>query len=140
MLRSEARAATVTERGGAALVTRDRPARVTDAVARAALAGAPAATVVVGTLDGMVVGYMLARAKDAEGSGRFAELLELWVTPEARKLGVGEAMMGVLTGWARETGCVELDATALPGDRDTKNFFEIHGLVARQIVVSRSLS
>lgn len=93
----------------------------------------------VGTLDDMVVGYMLARARDAEGSHRFAELLELWVTPEARKLGVGEAMMGVLVGWASDAGCVELDATALPGDRDTKNFFEIHGLVARQIVVSRRL-
>jgi hypothetical protein len=29
---------------------------------------------------------------------------------------------------------------ALPGDRDTKNFFESHGLVARAISVSRHLN
>ncbi len=139
-LRDEARAATLTARGGAALWGRDRPADVTDHVLSAALAGARGACAIVGTLDGMGVGYLLARTTDTEGSGRVAEILELWVTPGARGIGVGEAMMEELTAWARAEGCGELDAVALPGDRDTKNFFESHGLVARAISVSRHLN
>lgn len=127
-------------RGGAALIGRDHPSGRTDAILDAALSGARGSVAVVGTLDEMAVGYMLAEAIDTEGSGRVASLIGLWVTPDARKLGVGEAMMGVLVDWARSEGCGELDAEALPGDRDTKNFYEIHGLVAREIKVSRRLS
>jgi len=48
-------------------------------------------------------------------------------------------MMVTLEEWARERSLVGLDAVALPGDRDTKNFFETFGLVARAIQVHRSL-
>ena len=37
-------------------------------------------------------------------------------------------------------GCFGVDSLALPGDRHTKNFFESFGLVARAIIVHRSLS
>ena len=40
--------------------------------------------------------------------------------------------------WARATGCIGIESMALPGDRDTKNFFEAAGLIARAIVVHRS--
>ena len=39
----------------------------------------------------------------------------------------------------RERSLVGLDAVALPGDRDTQNFVETFGLVARAIQVHRSL-
>jgi len=139
VLRREARAATISARGGAALWGRDRPATRVDAVLDLALSDAPEALAVVGTIDDQSVGYLVARTDDTEGSGRVAVLEELWVTPEARGIGVGEAMMGVLTDWARARRCGALDAIALPGDRDTKNFFESHGLVARAISVSRRL-
>lgn len=136
-LRAEARRLTADVRGGAALLGRDHPSGAVDRVVDAALLGeSSAAVAVIGTLDEIPVGYMLADTVHAEGSGRVARLIGLWVTPDARKLGVGEAMMVELTGWARAAGCVELDAEALPGDRDTKNFYELHGLVARQIRVS----
>ena len=64
---------------------------------------------------------------------------ELFVEPEARGVGVGEAMMDLLVAWCVERGCVGIDAVALPGDRDTKNFFETFGLKARAIVVHRPL-
>ncbi|HET8929691.1 MAG TPA: GNAT family N-acetyltransferase [Acidimicrobiales bacterium] len=138
-LRVEARAATREVRGGAALWGRDRPASVTEPVLAAALAGAADSCVLLGTLDGMGAGYLLARALDTDGSGRVAEVVELWVTPQARGIGVGEALMEELIDWANELDCGEVDALALPGDRDTKNFFESHGLVARAISVSRRL-
>ncbi len=140
-LREEARRVTEGERGGPALLGRDHPRAAIDRVVEAALTGESAAVVVViGTLDEVPVGYMLADTVHARGTGRVARLLGLWVTPEARQMGVGEAMMGELLAWARAADCVELDAEALPGDRDTKNFFETHGLVARQIRVSRPIA
>lgn len=139
-LREEARRQTAEKRGGPALLGRDHPGEAVDRVVEAALLGeSPAVVGVMGTLDEMPVGYMLADTVHAGGTGRVARLLGLWVTPSARSMGVGEAMMGELLAWARAAGCVELDAEALPGDRDTKNFFETSGLVARQIKVSRRL-
>ena len=41
--------------------------------------------------------------------------------------------------WCRSQGCIGVDSLALPGNRETKNFFESFGLVARAIVVHRSL-
>ena len=49
------------------------------------------------------------------------------------------AMMEALVAWCRAQGCFGVDSIALPGDRHTKNFFESFGLVARAIVVHRSL-
>jgi hypothetical protein len=54
-------------------------------------------------------------------------------------VGVGEAVMDHLVAWCRAQGCFGVDSLALPGDRQTKNFFESFGLVARAIVVHRPL-
>ena len=40
---------------------------------------------------------------------------------------------------AIEHGAVGIDSFALPGDRETKNFFETQGMVARLIHVYRPL-
>ena len=47
--------------------------------------------------------------------------------------------MDLLVERARAADAVGIDALALPGDRETKNFFETFGLKARAIVVHRSL-
>jgi hypothetical protein len=48
-------------------------------------------------------------------------------------------MVDVMIAWATAAGCRGIDAIALPGARDTKNFFERMGLVARAIIVHRRL-
>lgn len=101
--------------------------------------------VVAGTLDGVVVGYGVARldATPPPDVAPATELLgtvtDLYVEPEARGLGLGEAMMQHLVDWCAEHGCYGVDSLALPGDRATKNFFESFGLTARAILVHRSL-
>jgi hypothetical protein len=41
--------------------------------------------------------------------------------------------------WCREQACVGIDALALPGNRATKNFFEMLGFTARALVVHKVL-
>jgi GNAT superfamily N-acetyltransferase len=100
---------------------------------------APVFHVVVGTLDGVTVGYgivYLERLADGETLGL---ITDLYVLPEARGVGVGAAMMRGLITFCEQNRCIGIDAVALPGNRATKNFFESFGLVARAILVHRSL-
>jgi len=93
----------------------------------------------VGTVDDVVVGYAAVRAERLADGGRLAVVTDVYVEPGAREVGVGEALLDACLGWARERGCVGVDAVALPGMRETKNFFEAAGLVARAIVVHKPL-
>jgi len=95
--------------------------------------------VVVGTIDGTIVGYGVSHLEALSDGSVLAEVSDLYVDPEARGIGLGEAMMDLLVAHAREAGAIGIDALALPGDRATKNFFETFGLKARAIVVHRSL-
>ncbi|MGI9642135.1 MAG: GNAT family N-acetyltransferase [Acidimicrobiia bacterium] len=65
---------------------------------------------------------------------------EVYVTPGARGVGLGELLMDAMLDWSARNGCVGVDGYALPGDRATKNYFETFGLVARGIVVHRRLT
>jgi GNAT superfamily N-acetyltransferase len=87
-----------------------------------------------GTIDGEPVGYALVSA-----DGDIAVIEELHVDPEARAVGVGEAMLDGIVAWATELGCSGIDAFALPGARETKNFFETFGMTARLLVLHRDL-
>ena len=95
--------------------------------------------VVVGAVDGAVVGYGVARYNDLRDGGRLGVIGDLYVEPDFRGVGVGEAMMGLLVDWCEDQGCFGVDSVALPGNRPTKNFFENHSMVARAIVVHRGL-
>jgi len=95
--------------------------------------------VVVGTIDEIIVGYAVVQARELRTGQRLGVIHELFVHPEARAVSVGETMMDHIVEFATARGCIGLDAFALPGDRQTKNFFETFGLVARGIVVHRSL-
>lgn len=95
--------------------------------------------VVVGTIDDTIVGYGVVHVDELSGGGRLGVISDLYTDPGARGVGVGEAVMDELIRWCREQGCFGVDSLALPGDRHTKNFFESFGLVARAIVVHRSL-
>ncbi len=97
------------------------------------------ALVVVGVIDDAVVGYGAVRLVKLHDGTHLGRISDIYVLPEARGVGVGEVMMDLLMAWASEQGCIGVDSLALPGDRNTKNFFETHGLVARAIIVHRSL-
>jgi GNAT superfamily N-acetyltransferase len=99
----------------------------------------PGHHVVVGTLDDDVLGYGVVRLERLPDAGLLGIITDLYTEPEARGVGIGEAMMDALVAWCTEAGCFGVDSLALPGDRHTKNFFESFGLVARAIVVHRTL-
>jgi GNAT superfamily N-acetyltransferase len=96
--------------------------------------------VLLGTLDGVAVGFGAAHIETLADGGLLGVVDEVYVDPGARELGVGELLMETLVDWCRDRGCFGVDSLALPGDRATKNFFESFGLVARAIVVHRRLS
>lgn len=96
--------------------------------------------VVAGTIDAVVIGYGVVHRDELVDGGCLAVIDDLYVEPEARGVGVGEAMMDMVVSWAERCGCIGVDAVALPGNRETKNFFESFGLVARAIVVHRALA
>lgn len=99
----------------------------------------PDANVVVGTIDGTPVGYGVVRVDVLPDGSRLGVISDLFTEEGARGVSVAEHVMGVLLGWAQAQGCFGVDSLALPGDRETKNFFETFGLVARAIVVHRRL-
>ena len=93
----------------------------------------------VGTIDDTVVGYALARLDDLADGSRLAVLTDVYVLPGARGVGVGELLLDAAIAWATEAGARAIDSVALPGMRESKNFFETAGMVARAITVSRAL-
>jgi len=86
-----------------------------------------------------VVGYALVGVEELRDGTRLAVVGELGVEPEARAVGVGEALLTEILAWADAAGCVGVDAPALPGHRQAKNFFEAHGFTARVLTMHRTL-
>ena len=60
-------------------------------------------------------------------------------TVVARGVGVGAAMVDDLVRWFSTSRCRGIDVTALPGDRQTKNFLEGSGFKARLLTMHRLL-
>ena len=120
-LEAEARSALLEQRGGPALLDEEPPAEWPATIGRAW----------VGTLDDVVLGYLELEYHDAT-----AEVRQVFVHPEARELGLGDALLAAALEAARAAGCTVLEGTALPGDRETKNLYERAGIKARKIVVS----
>lgn len=136
-LAREARVSIGVFRGGALLATRELGPF--DEATWYAHLRASDTLVTVGLLDNAVVGYARTRLETLRDNSRLARVEEIYVESEARGLGVGEQLMDAITSWGAAMGCIGIDAIALPGDRNTKNFFETFGLVARAIVVHRKL-
>jgi len=126
------------QRGGELLLERESR-RDPPGPALVASIADPEQHVSVGTVDGAVVGYGVVRA-EVMGTGRVVAIVDdIFVHPGARGIGVGEAIMDQLVMWSSERGAIGIDSVVLPGMRDSKNFFETCGLVARAIVVHRPL-
>jgi GNAT superfamily N-acetyltransferase len=125
-------------KGGELWARREARQEPIDASLAADLANANA-IVLVGAIDDAVIGYAVAVVEKL-GDGRdLARLTDVYVEPEARGVGVGELLLDAVVEWAAGRQCVGIDSLALPGNRETKNFFESFGLVARAIIVHRPL-
>ena len=138
-LAEEAVAEQVEHRGGA--IWSQRETRALPALSTLADAiEDPDQLVVAGTIDDVVVGYGVVRLDRLRTGRTLGVVTDLYVEPEARAVGVGEAMIEIVLDWCRRHHCQGVDALARPGNRDTKNFFETFGFTARAIVVHRSLA
>ena len=123
-------------RGGALWSVREARPEPFDAQYRALLERDDAC-VLVGTVDGYVVGFGAAELEPLRDGTTLGRITELFVESDARGVGVGEAMAAALVAWCDAAGCVGIDAFALPGHRAAKNFFETAGFTARAIVMHR---
>lgn len=137
-LAAELRASTADQRGGPLWAVYEAlPAPTADDLADR-LGDAGQATI-VGTLDDVVLAYGLAHLTTVRDERVLAVIDELLVAEPARAVGLGEAVLGALVAWATEHGALGVDATALPGDRTAKNFFESAGFTARRLVMHTGL-
>lgn len=89
----------------------------------------------VAYMDDVVVGYMVALL----GSDLIIRVDQVWVTPEARELGFGDALLAAVIANARDRNGVAVEGQSLPGDRHTKNLYERAGIVARLITTYKPL-
>ena len=121
-------------RGGRVYAAREaRPESLEDGL-RTEL-GDDARRVLVGTIDDAPVGYAAAHTEVLRDGMRLGVISDIYVEPEARGVGVGEALMDTLLEWFDTQRCDGIDAIALPGDRETKNFFEGAGFSARLLLM-----
>jgi GNAT superfamily N-acetyltransferase len=138
-LAEQAVAEQVDERGGAVWAAREtRPLPAMPSLEQSL--GDDDQLLVVGTFDEVVVGYAGTRLEELRSGALLGVVTDLFVEPGARGVGVGEALIEEVLSWCGQRGCCGVDAVALPGNRDTKNFFETFGFTARAITVHRRLS
>jgi GNAT superfamily N-acetyltransferase len=98
----------------------------------------PRRLVLLGLIDDTAVGLAVARAENV-GEAPFGVLDACYVEPEARGVGVGRMMLDASISWLEIKGCKALDAAALPGQRESKAFYEAAGFKARLITMHREL-
>ena len=133
-LESDARSALVDPRGGERWLAEHTPHGPEWRAIGAGGAAPGTSHVLVADLDGVPVGYLV-----HERDGDVARVVDVYVRPEARELGFGDALLAMAVEHARASGATWFEAQALPGDRDTKNLYERAGITARLIVVSTRL-
>ena len=80
----------------------------------------------VARLDGRHVG--MASGVPAEERGT-AELISMWVAPDARGRGVGDALVTAVVRWARERGVWELRLDVVAGNTSAIALYARHGFV-----------
>ncbi len=98
----------------------------------------PTRLVAAGCVDDVPVGVLLADRRPLPDGRAMARIRFVFVHPQARGIGVGEALVDAATAWALDHECAGIDGVAFPGDRETKNLYERAGLTARAIIVHRS--
>lgn len=102
------------------------------------LMGDPRRTVLVGTVEGVVVGLLSARVDEVMGAP-LGVVDFCYVEPDARGVGVGRALLDAAMTWFGRADCRGVDVPALPGDRAAKQWLEAAGFTARALVMHRSV-
>lgn len=126
------------QRGGALWTTREaRPEPHEDTLV--ALLGRDDASVVVGTIDGTIVGFGTVEIETLRDGTRLGVIGDLFVESEARAVGVGESIADLIIEFCTAAQCIGIDAYVLPGARTAKNFFERSGFTARALVMHHKL-
>jgi GNAT superfamily N-acetyltransferase len=93
--------------------------RVTEtAVAGRLRQAAPAESVIVAEVDDRLAGFASLRVTDSLDPAPYAELTDLFVEPEARRLGVASRLVKYVEGIARERGALHL--VVLTGQKNTE--------------------
>lgn len=101
----------------------------------------PDAVLYVGEIDAYPFGFLLARSEPMlpqAGGERIGSVRLIFTDPEAREVGIGEALIERFLDDFRTEGHRRFDAHVPPGHREAKNFFESNGFAARRIVMHRS--
>jgi GNAT superfamily N-acetyltransferase len=128
-LETEARCALVDQRGGRRWLEDHSP--VGDAWPDRLASD----TVFVAFIDDVLVGYAVV----VDIGPDISRIDQVFVTPGARELGFGDALLAAGLTHARDRGAQVFEGEALPGDRQTKNLYERAGITARLITVSTRL-
>ena len=129
LLETEARAALVGVRGGDRWLAEHPP------IAGEWAGECAESCVLVAHIGEVVVGYLVGKL----GADDVLRVEQVWVTPEARENGFGDALLAGSIELARGRGAIAVEGQALPGDRQTKNLYERAGIVARLITTFRWL-
>lgn len=127
------------QRGGPLLFDSDPTAAQAEVLAER-LIDAPGAAdrlLVAGTLEGMVTGFAHGRILEHGDGLRRGVLDACYVEPAARGVGLGRLLLEAALDWFEARGVDGIDGTALPGDRQAKNFFESAGFKARMLTMHR---
>ncbi len=134
----ERHAATLPDKRGGAMLLADDELQGPINARFARSIGDDDAALIVGVFDEVVFGVAEVRVVRFDEQRAVARLDYFLVDPEAREVAVGESMMNAAVEWAQSHGCSGIESRALPGDRETKNFFESFGLKARLLTVHRA--
>lgn len=108
------------------------------AVAFAEALADPDTIVLIGTLDDVPFGFLLARVEpmlNQAGEEKIGAIRLIFVDHPAREVAIGEVMRETVLDMLRARGITKFDAHVLPGHRLAKNFFESGGFSARSIVM-----
>jgi len=135
----EYRDALVGERGGTAHLLKEALGEPLDARFGSILRD-QSWLVLVGTLDEAPIGLAAARIETMPDSSRLVTVEVVYVDPGAREVGVGERLLGSSVEWAARHGAAGVDIRVLPGMRESKNFLEGSGFVARLLVMHQRLT
>lgn len=99
------------------------------------------ARVVVGEIDGVALGFLVAGTApllEPRSSQRIGVVRLIFTEPDARGVGVGATMLTTVLDEIGRHQIELFDALVSPGHRAAKNFFESNGFKARSITMHRA--
>ena len=114
--------------------------RVTEvAVAGRLRHAAPNETVIVAEVEGKLAGFASLRVADSLDPAPYAELADLFVEPDARRLGAASRLVKYLEGIARERGATHLVVQTGPKNVEAQTFYRSLGYDEYAVAMRKAL-